>query len=62
MESFGSKINIGCNGKSLKESVTFRFYGNAGVWDKNISYSLKFAQIIPPVSLEALALSIQTFK
>jgi hypothetical protein len=53
VESFGSKINIGCNGKSLKEPVTFSFYGNAGVWDKQISFILKFAQMkkkAPPVS------------
>ena len=57
MESFGSKINIWYNGKSLKEPVTFRFYGNAGLWDKKLPYSLEFAQIkapLPPtpVSLE----------
>ena len=48
MESFRSKINIGCNGKPLKEPVTFRFYGNAGVLDKKTSIQLKVCTDNPP--------------
>ena len=48
VESFGSKINIGCNGKSLKEPVTFRFYGNASVLDKKTSIQLKVCTDNPP--------------
>ena len=47
--------------------IGFDLYGNAGLWDKKLPYSLEFAQIKappppPPVSLEVWALCIHKFK